>query len=673
MADYRKWFLALAVVAILLSLGTTPASAATPNPAFVCNANAGVPPLVRSEGITELVGDLILNCTGGNPTVAGGPVPLSNVQIFLNTNVTSRIVGASGLSEATLMIDEPLPPVAARVPDNTVFVPLGTPPPQVLCTPQGTPCPIVGDGFGTPYETIPGTPTVYSGRQAAVGSVSWNGVPIDAPGTVNTRVIRITNVRANACQLGTSSTLIPTQIVMFISVTGSQQVTINNPQQTVAFIQPGLIVGNTSASLLQCISDNPGLIASGNPITGADFQIRATEGFASSFKRRNITLTADGTTSPAPRAQNIPGYPYNTESGFYNPALFTATPVVGLADFGTRIRLTFNNIGAGVNIFVPVKVNLVIPGTATQTTPAQPPSPIAPGISGGQLTLVQTDQWGNSAPGFTAIAATVGPGLAQITSSGANTGYAVYEVVNSDVNVIERANINVFVSFIANTTNNLPAVGQTTANVSFGASGGPLASIQTADANAPIPRFCPSPNAINVFSINQCTCNLLWPFVTNQSGFNTGVALANTSADPYGTSAQQGKVTIYFYGGVAPASPAPPPITTTGSGTLGGIVPAGCELVFTLLNGGGVMPGNCATLVNASSTTTFDLPGHSMAGFQGYMISVANFQWCHGFAFISDTAATNLAEGYLAIQLDFPFNLSGFGSRTGVSGENEGH
>jgi hypothetical protein len=531
----------------------------------------------------------------------------------------------------------------------------------------------VGDGFGTPYETIPGTPTVFSGRQAAVGSVSWNGVPIDAPGTANTRVIRITNVRANACQLGTSSTLIPTQIVMFISVTGSQQITINNPQQTVAFIQPGLIVGGTTASLLQCISDNPGLIASGNPITGADFQIRATEGFASSFKRRNIAVTADGVTAPAPRAQNIPGYPYNTESGFYNPALFTATPVVGLADFGTRIRITFNNIGAGVNIFVPVIVPLVIPGTATQTTPPQPPSPIGPpGGPGttvkGQLTLVQTDQFGNSAPGFTAISATVGPGLAAITSSGTGTGYAVYEVVNSDTSVIERANINVFVSFIANTGNNLPAVGQTTANVSFGASGGPLAGIQTADPNAPIPRFCPSPTVQNVFAINQCTCNLLFPFVTNQSGFNTGIAIANTSLDPFGTATQQGKVTLFLFGGVAPSSPAPPPITTTGSGTLAGIVPAGCELVFTLLNGGGVMPGNCAALVNANSTTTIDLPGHAMAGFQGYIISVANFQWCHAFAFISDTAATNLAEGYLAIQLDM-VTLD----RTGVFGENKGH
>jgi len=262
----------------------------------------------------------------------------------------------------------------------------------------------------------------------------------------------------------------------------------------------------------------------------------------------------------------------------------------------------------------------------------------------------------------------VGPGLAQISSSGANTGYAVYEVVNSDVNVIERANINVFVSFIANTGANLPAVGQTTGNVSFAPVGGPLAGIQTADANAPIPRFCDNSTPRNLFVINKCTCNLLFPFVTNQSGFNTGVAIANTSLDPFGTATQAGKVTLFFYGGVAPANPAPAPITTTGAGTLAGIVPAGCELVFTLLNGGGVMPGNCAALVNANSTTTLDLPAHAMAGFQGYIISVAEFQWCHGFAFISDTAATNLAEGYLAIQLD-----ASTLDRTGVFGENKGH
>jgi hypothetical protein len=90
MADFRKWLFAFAVVALMLGL-QAPASAQGfgTTPAFTCVANAGVPPIVRSQGVTELVGDLVLNCTGGTPTPAGAPIPTSNVQIFLNTNVTS--------------------------------------------------------------------------------------------------------------------------------------------------------------------------------------------------------------------------------------------------------------------------------------------------------------------------------------------------------------------------------------------------------------------------------------------------------------------------------------------------------------------------------------------------------------------------------------------------------
>ena len=86
---------------------------------------------------------------------------------------------------------------------------------------------------------------------------------------------------------------------------------------------------------------------------------------------------------------------------------------------------------------------------------------------------------------------------------------------------------------------------------------------------------------------------------------------------------------------------------------------AGSELVFTLSNGGNL--GVAAT-----------------PGFQGYIIAQANFQYCHGFAFISDLGAQKLAEGYLAIQLDMPVvSVTTSGqiglSRTGVGGENKGN
>src|SRR5439155_6362583 len=77
-------------------------------PAFTCTANAGAPVIVRVEGITELVGDLLLQCTGGNPTPFGQPVPVTNLRLTLNTNITSRLVG-SGFIDALLLIDEPYP------------------------------------------------------------------------------------------------------------------------------------------------------------------------------------------------------------------------------------------------------------------------------------------------------------------------------------------------------------------------------------------------------------------------------------------------------------------------------------------------------------------------------------------------------------------------------------
>jgi len=49
MADFRKWFYALAVIAVLTALAVP---AAAQNPPFQCVANAAVPPIVRAEGYT---------------------------------------------------------------------------------------------------------------------------------------------------------------------------------------------------------------------------------------------------------------------------------------------------------------------------------------------------------------------------------------------------------------------------------------------------------------------------------------------------------------------------------------------------------------------------------------------------------------------------------------------
>ena len=89
---------------------------------------------------------------------------------------------------------------------------------------------------------------VFQGFQSNASTIAWQGVPIDAPGTAGTRVIRITNIRANACLLGVSSTFIPTQIIAQIGVNGGATITINNPSQVVALAERGMIIANGTST-----------------------------------------------------------------------------------------------------------------------------------------------------------------------------------------------------------------------------------------------------------------------------------------------------------------------------------------------------------------------------------------------------------------------------------------
>jgi len=108
------------------------------------------------------------------------------------------------------------------------------------------------------------------------------------------------------------------------------------------------------------------------------------------------------------------------------------------------------------------------------------------------------------------------------------------------------------------------------------------------------------------------TTNLLFTFVTNQNGFDTGISIANTTADPFGTTQVSGTCTLNFFGANAPSSP------------------------FT-------------TASVAAGTVFATLASTVAPGFQGYLIAQCNFPLAHGWGFVSDIGARNLAAGYLAL------------------------
>jgi hypothetical protein len=657
MVDFRKWLLALAVVGLLLGIGSSAANAQT----FSCQATAGVPNIIRAEGITELLGDLVLNCTGGTPTPGGQPIPLQNVQISINTNITSRIVSSPSISEALLLIDEPFPS-AFPIPAGSVPA-VGQTVGQLGClADNNTNCAItsvgVGIGAAGSYNGTAGHYNIFQGVQNGVNAIAWTGVPIDAPGTAGTRVIRITNIRANAFQLGVSSTLVPTQISEIVAVNGSQTISILQPsggnvvgQVTPGLLQPPKVVyGSVTgpAAYQQCNSVNTYLLSpppSNAVVTDTGVAVSVTEGFAYSFKPQSYAQIAaalagvDYEPPGTPSFQNIPGFAYRSESGFIpqDAALAGLTSTVsgeqiGVADRGTQLQFTVSGVGSGVTLYAPSYIFLS--------------GPYGPGTPVGVAVLVnQSETIGGAFTTSSTIPVAfqgdvpANGGLVPIAASG-TSAVLVYEIYYADSSVQETLTVPISVEYTSNTASNIPAT--TTTPSTVGVEFAPQSTVGTSATTAPIPRFGPSGSPVSLFSISPCSCNLLFPFVTNIAGFDTGIAIANTSVDPFGTSSQTGTVTLNYYGTTSGGGAAPPLAVSSA-------IAGGQELIFTVSNGG-----------------NFGIP--ATPGFEGYIIAQANFQFCHGFAFISDVGAQKLAEGYLAIELDIP-GLN----RTGNVGENEGH
>jgi len=668
MVDFRKWFFALAVVGLLLGIGSSAANAQSTG-TMQCTTTAGgaVNVNIRAEGVTELVGDLIINCQNGTTTPAGVAIPLENITVSASADITSRIEDPTTFaSEALMLIDTPYPSAGEfPVPPNA-----GAPAPvtgdaltQLACQAiNSTNCAMISKGFGVGspgnYDGSTGAPTgnhynVYQGYQSGINTISWNGVPIDAPGSGGTRVIRITNVRVNAFKLGVSSTLIPTQVTLIVSVNGNAVLNLNQPSNgsVVATIIPGLIGKTTTASFQQCTNLNASLLHGTGGVSGT-VTATAAEGFAASFKTQNFLQLYDVSTNitggpkdanylppGTPLLQNIPGFNYNSESGFYPGGGIgldqSTTEPVGLADHGTQIQFAIGGVGAGVSLYAPSYVYMTGSYGVGQTV--------------GVAVLVSQSSAGGGAisnPGSIPVALWAGttPAAGPLVSVGitGSTATLVYEVYYADPSVQETLNVPITPSWITTGPTNPAPTGSTPSTITIGFS--PQNTTEESTTFPPIPRFGTLTASQSLFSINACTCNLLFPFVTNIAGFDTGVAIANTTADTLnGLAPQAGAITLTYYGTTTGGGAAPSTQVTTSS------VPAGSELIFTLSGGGNY--GILAT-----------------PGFEGYLIVRTDFQYCHGFAFISDAGAQKLAEGYLAIQLDTP-GLP----RTGQFGENDGH
>jgi hypothetical protein len=635
MADFRRWIIALAVLALFAGLASAQ-TGGTGGAQFTCNANTSNTPTLRQEGITEQVGDIVITCSGGNIT-DGTAAPQVNITVALTSQITTRLVSTDAVSQALLLIDEPnTQPGGAGVTGAPVLG-FGSNAGFIAC-PNSHPSGAGSGGcnaFGyhvtgtfsggnaiTIEQSIVGAPTgpttqapnVYQGVVSG-SNVTFFGVPIVPPGSNGNRVYRITGIRTNASTFSNGAS-----VQAFIQTSNPSALPISNPQPIVGFVSASLTTSASGTGFAQCVSQtnsaspNPGLLT-----------FSEANNFAAAFKTRTDpavpgqTAGLEGQSSNL--VQNIPGTIYRSESGFMpaggigGTANTIATGLIGsnigLADFGTRFHAVFTNLPAGAKLFVST-TNVDTSSTGGVT--GAHTKPVSTSTTDSYAILVSSD----AAAEVTSIAAPAGSAtvggvnVVEIDTAGSTTATATWEVINTQPTAIDTYKFAFYVSFTANPGANSPAIGTASVNLAYA----PTSTVISATSTDPIPRFLDTSKAANAFSIAACQTVLLFPYLANLAGFDTGISIANTSTDPFGTVPQAGVCKLNWYGTAAPA------VTTTPS------VPT-------------------ATLyANTVSTLA--------PGFLGYMIAQCAFQYAHGFAFVSDVGARNLAMGYLALIIPDP-------------------
>src|ERR1035437_8741480 len=218
----------------LLQIGICAAFAQLPSSTARCQVSTS-PVQVRAEGLTERLGDIVLQCSGSVP----GAVFTGNFTLSLPVSVTNRVDANNQTRDAVVSVD-------------------------------------LGSGF---------VPTAIAG-QVSGNSISFNGISYTAPASCNVK-LRMPNVRAAMNQLGYTSA-VPAQITASLV----SSLAVDQSQIVVAYSQAGMFASLSSTGI-SCYGspvpdtlDLPNLFAAGTALAST----RVTEGFATAFEARTAGL-----------------------------------------------------------------------------------------------------------------------------------------------------------------------------------------------------------------------------------------------------------------------------------------------------------------------------------------------------------------------------------------------
>ena len=214
--------------------------------------------------------------------------------------------------------------------------------------------------------------------------------------------VTITNLRVNATNLASGVSL---TAAVGISGAGVVATTLST---VLASVSAGVVKAGGSATNYTLCSP---VTASGGPA----FRLGFSEAFASAFKTQggpsNSTLGSE--------------FSANTETGFY-----VGGAVNNQANSGTRLRILFQNVPAGVSVYIPTSVSAV------------------QGAVNGVLTLTASEAGAFSAvPALTPTAGNTlpaSPALAQVAIT-SGSGQAFYEVKLQNPLALESYSLPVYI------------------------------------------------------------------------------------------------------------------------------------------------------------------------------------------------------------------------------------
>jgi len=433
---------------------------------------------------------------------------------------------------------------------------------------------------------VPGSSQVIFGT-ATSGPAIYTNTPVVFP--QYDFILEVSNIRVNVTGLLNPTTPTPVSETVFAGAEGVATLFQSNAI-TVGYVLKSLNVTGTSPyGYVVC--------AANTQTAGPSFTVTVSELFAGAFKQPFTPSNLQTPTVVYPAT--IPGGEQGTLTSIGGTPLgIEATPL------GTRIKFVVANIPAGVT-------GLSVPNSIET---AQGADALGQTLT---LDLVTGGDTGTAGP-FGAAGSTTLP-----IASGSVT--VIYQVDYADLTEIKTFNFSPTLIFAANAV--LPTTSPITVTTSYSPSpatpGGALVIPTTY-----LPYFANTGTPLNANIFAACETDLLFPFVTTTFGYETGLAISNTAADPFGTVGQGGACNVYFYGtGQVPAATSPVTATATN-------LPA-------------------AGIAVGTTSTTVVSPFIGSA-FTGYAIARCNFLFAHGYAFFTNAAtagSSGVAQGYMGLVL----------------------